>query len=210
MFFGFLALYVLTITIRGEWSAFFLVQEIIPGAVGIRVGFRSQVISGMFMAVAFAVVAEAFLRRERSSNSSPKWRLRNPALEPAVLVVGVLLVLEQINRASASRFDRVTEQALLASVPRPPSECRAFAYYNDGSRPHAALLVDAMRISQKFDLPTVNGYSGGAPPGWTLNRVWEPDYMDRVKQWARDNGLAGPLCFYVEPTKTWSFIDTSR
>ena len=65
--------------------------------------------------------------------------------------LGILLVLELINRASVSRFDRLTEQALLASVPRPPSACRAFAYYNDGSRPHAALLVDAMRISQNFD-----------------------------------------------------------
>ena len=209
VFVGFLALYVLTITIRGEWSAFFLVQEIIPGAVGIRVGFRSQVISGMFMAVAFAVVAEAFLRRERSANSSPKPRLRTTMLEPAVLALGILLVLEQVNLASMSKFDRVAEEALLASVPRPPSECRAFAYYNDGSRTLPALLVDAMRISQKFDVPTMNGYSGGTPPGWDLN-PWKEGYMDHVKQWARDNGVAGPLCHYVEPTKTWSFIDPLR
>jgi len=210
VFVGFLAMYVLTISIRGAWSPFFLVQEIIPGAIGIRVGFRSQVISGMFVAVAFAVVAEAFLRRKSASHPLPKTGRAFGAFEPAVLVVAILLTLEQVNLASVSRFDRLTEQALLASVPAPPPGCRAFAYYNDGSRALPALLVDAMRISQKFGVPTVNGYSGGVPPGWILNGVWEPDYWDRVKQWARDKSLAGPLCRYVEPTKSWSYTDPSR
>jgi hypothetical protein len=203
-------MYVLTISIRGEWSPFFLVQEVVPGAVGIRVGFRSQVISGMFIAVAFSVVAEAFLRGRSAEKSSTEEGRRIRALEPAVLLVGTLLLLEQVNLASMSSFDRIKEQALLASVPAPPSGCRAFAYYNDGSRSLAAVLVDAMRISQKFGVPTVNGYSGGAPPGWTLNGVWEGDYVDRVKQWVRVKDIAGPLCLYVEPTKTWSFMDLSR
>jgi hypothetical protein len=200
VFVGFIAMYVLTISIRGEWSPFFLVQEVVPGAVGIRVGFRSQVISGMFIAVAFSVVAEAFLRGRSAEKSSTEEGRRIRALEPAVLLVGTLLLLEQVNLASMSSFDRIKEQALLASVPAPPSGCRSLA----------AVLVDAMRISQKFGVPTVNGYSGGAPPGWTLNGVWEGDYVDRVKQWVRVKDIAGPLCLYVEPTKTWSFMDLSR
>ncbi len=64
-----------------------------------------------------------------------------------------------------------------------------------------------MRIGQKFNLPTVNGYSGGVPTGWNLGNVWDPAYLERIKHWSRDKGLVGTLCYYVEPTKTWSFID---
>ena len=61
VFIGFLALYLLTITIRGEWSAFFCCARDHSRCRRNQGGFRSQVISGMFMALAFAVVAEAFL-----------------------------------------------------------------------------------------------------------------------------------------------------
>jgi hypothetical protein len=201
--FGFAMVYALTISIRGEWSPFFLVQKIVPGAVGIRVGFRSQVISGMFITVAFALVAEAYLRRSAASPS----RSGVLARSLIVLAVGGVLVAEQVNLLSVSGLDRTREEALLAGVPPPPAQCRAFAYYNDGSRSLQAVHVDAMRISQKFGLPTVNGYSGGVPTGWDLSGVWDPAYLDHVKKWLRDNGFAGPLCYYVEPTKTWSFVD---
>lgn len=192
--------YILTISFRGEWSLFLLVQKIIPGAVAIRVGFRSQVISGMFLCVALAMAAEAFLRRCVARQSVTFGCI-------VVLALGLLLVTEQVNLRSLSQVDRTKESALLASVPRPPDQCRAFAYYNDGSRSLAAIHVDAMRIAQKFGVPTVNGYSGGAPIGWTLSNVWDPGYLDRVKEWVRQNGFVGPLCYYSEPTKTWSFID---
>jgi hypothetical protein len=200
VFFGFAALYLLTISFRGEWSLFLLVQKIIPGAVGIRVGFRSQVVSGMFVCVALALGAEAFLRR-CARNLSPSSVSIGSTI---VLALGLLLLTEQANLASLAHFDRTKENALLASVPPPPNQCRAFAYYNDGSRALAAIHVDAMRIAQKYGLPTVNGYSGRAPVGWNLSNVWEPDYLDRVKDWARHKGFVGPLCFYSEPTKTWS------
>jgi len=67
-----------------------------------------------------------------------------------------------------------------------------------------------MRISQRFGLPTVNGYSGGVPVGWDLGVIWAPDYLDRVKRWLRDKSFAGTLCYYVEPTKTWSIIDQAE
>jgi hypothetical protein len=203
LLFGLAVLYILTISFRGEWSLFLLVQKMIPGAVGIRVGFRSQVISGMFLCVALAVAAEAFLRR-RARNLSPRSVSIGSTI---VLAFGLLLLTEQVNLRSLAQFDYIKENALLASVPPPPDQCRAFAYYNDGSRGLAAIHVDAMRIAQKYGIPTVNGYSGGAPVGWNLSNVWEPDYLARVKDWVRKNGFIGPLCYYSEPTKTWSFVD---
>ena len=104
-------------------------------------------------------------------------------------------------------LDRFQEIGFLDATPSPPAACHVFAIYNDGSRMLQAIHIDAMRISQEFDLPTVNGYSGGVPPGWDLGGVWDPSYLDRVKKWLRDKGIAGPLCYYVVPTKTWSVVE---
>ena len=203
--FGYMMVYLLTITVLGK-SLFFLVQDFVPGAVAIRVGFRSQVLSALFMTLAFAIAAEAYLRRDDAK--LPRWyHLSRAARTLAVLGVAVLIALEQVDLRSVARLDRVQENAMLASVPPPPTECRAFAIYNDGSRMLQAIHIDAMRISEKFGLPTVNGYSGGNPPGWDLGNVWDPSYQDKVRKWARDKGVAGPLCLYDATIKSWRPID---
>ena len=203
--FGYLMLYVFTISVLGR-SLFLLVQDFVPGAVAIRVGFRSQVLSSLFMTLAFAIAAEAYLRHD--ANKLTSWyHLGRPGRTLAVLAVAVLVALEQVDLRSVAQLDRVREDAMLASVPRPPAECRAFAIYNDGSRMLQAIHIDAMRISQKFGLPTINGYSGGNPSGWDFGNVWEPSYLDKVRKWARDKGIAGPLCLYDATVKSWRPID---
>lgn len=204
--FAFAMVYALTISVRGVWSPFFLVQEIIPGAIAIRVGFRSQVVSGMFITAAFALVAEAYLRRGGSRMVS--FGSFHIAARLLIVLGGcILLALEQVDVQSLSNLDRVKENVLLAAVPPPPGECRVFAYYNDGSRSLQAIHVDAMRISQRFGLPTVNGYSGGVPPGWDFGNVWEPNYLDKVRKWLRDNKVVGTPCYYDATKTSWSRID---
>lgn len=196
--FGYVMLYVLTISFRGTTSLFLLVQKIVPGAIAIRVGFRSQVISALFITLAFAVVMEAYLRRAERQDASAG-RVRSLA----ILLVGGVLALEQVNLQSLSFADREREVALIASAPPPPASCRVFAIYNDGSRMLQAIHIDAMRLAQRFGIPTVNGYSGGNPIGWDLGHVWEAEYLDRVRRWARDKGVAGPLCLYDATVKMW-------
>jgi hypothetical protein len=198
---GYLLLYVLTITFRGTTSLFLLVlQKILPGAIAIRVGFRSQVISAMFMTLAFAVVAEAYLRRPRS-----RAVLRAGAVTGSltILLIGMVLALEQVDLKSLSFADREKEIAIIAAVPPPPTLCKAFGVYNDGSRKLQAIHIDAMRMAQRFGIPTVNGYSGGNPPGWDFGNVWEGDYVDKLKTWSRNKGVTGPLCLYDASRKTW-------
>jgi hypothetical protein len=197
--FGYLMLYVLTISFRGTTSLFLFLQKIVPGAIAIRAGFRSQVVSALFITLAFAVAAEAYLRREQRQEHAPAVGARSLA----VLLVGAVLALEQVDLRSLSSADREREVAIVASAPPPPASCRAFAITNDGSRMLQAIHIDAMRLSQRFGIPTLNGYSGGNPPGWNLSNVWEPDYIDNVKSWAREKGLTGPLCLYDASIRTW-------
>jgi hypothetical protein len=198
--FGYVMLYVLTISFRGTTSLFLIVQKIVPGAVAIRVGFRSQVVSALFITLALAVAAEAYLRRAERRDPV---RLAGGARSLAILLVGGVLALEQVDLKSLSFADREREVAIVANAPPPPASCRVFAIYNDGSRMLQAIHIDAMRLSQRFGIPTLNGYSGGNPPGWDFGNVWESNYIDKLKNWARDKGLAGPLCLYDASVKTW-------
>ena len=199
--FGYVTLYVLTISFRGTSSLFLFVQKIVPGAIAIRVGFRSQVVSALFITLAFAVAAEAYLRRTERQDAAHPSAGRGRAL--AILLLGGVLALEQVDLKSLSFADRDRELATIASAPPPPAACRVFAIYNDGSRKLQAIHIDAMRLAQRFGIPTLNGYSGGNPPGWDFGNVWEPDYIDKLKIWARDKGVAGPLCLYDATVKTW-------
>lgn len=200
--FGYVVLYVLTISFRGTTSLFLLVvQKIVPGAIAIRVGFRSQVVSAMFMTLAFAVMAEAYLRR--AERRDPAHASAAGVRTLAVLLIGGVLALEQVDLRSLSFANREREVAIVASAPSPPASCRVFAIYNDGSRKLQAIHIDAMRLAQRFGIPTLNGYSGGNPPGWDFGNVWEGNYIDKLKTWSRNEGVAGPLCLYDATTKTW-------
>jgi hypothetical protein len=206
IFFGYAMLYLCTITIRGTTSIFFFVQDFVPGAVAIRFGFRSQVLSAGFMSLAFAAAAEAYIRLGNDRSVGWRW-LKVPARDIAVLVVAAILALEQVDLHSLARLNRIREETMLADTPPPPVECRVFAIYNDSSRMLQAIHTDAMRISQRFEIPTVNGYSGGNPPGWDFGNVWESTYLDKVRRWVRDKKVAGPLCLYDATVKRWRRID---
>jgi hypothetical protein len=198
--FGYLMVYAFTISFRGTTSLFLLVQKVIPGAIAIRTGFRSQVISAMFVTLAFAVAAETYLR---SSERAPTATIFGRWRSLGVLGLGVVLALEQVDIKSFTLLDRVRETAMVADAPPPPANCRVMAVYNDGSRWLPAIHIDAMRLSQRLGIPTVNGYSGGGPPGWNIGNVWEPDYIEKVRTWMRKQHEAGPLCLYDATVKSW-------
>ncbi|MDP9179502.1 MAG: hypothetical protein M3O61_17645, partial [Gemmatimonadota bacterium] len=54
--------------------------------------------------------------------------------------------------------------------------------------------IDAMLISVMRRVPTLNGYGGHVPPGWSLREVEAPDYEQRIAQWIARYRVAGPVC----------------
>jgi hypothetical protein len=67
----------------------------------------------------------------------------------------------------------------------------------------APLQLHAMLISQRYDLPTVNGYSGWTPEGWDLHLPTTPGYRERVLAWANRHQVLSGLCAYHVDTRTW-------
>jgi hypothetical protein len=74
---------------------------------------------------------------------------------------------------------------------------------HDPARPFWAVQVDAMLISQRLGLPTVNGYSGGTPPGWTTTDPFDPTYGASISRWLDAHGLRSVACALDLGARTW-------
>jgi hypothetical protein len=179
-----------------DGSAWMLIWHL-PGADAIRATDRIQVASDLVTALALVALATEAL---------PHWRRQKstPILVLALVLSGLILV-EQINNTPESQLRRSAQIALLRSVPAPPPGCQSF-YVTDtvtSRLPFYQYQTDAMLISQRVGLPTLNGYSGDDPPGWSLNFVGTPSYAGLVSQWVSAHGLVG-VCDLDLGHMSWS------
>jgi hypothetical protein len=75
--------------------------------------------------------------------------------------------------------------------------CRSFYvkrasedYMSRSDHVPALYAGDALFISLRHGLPTLNGYSAWSPDGWTLNDPRDHDYGERVRDWIQRNRLS--------------------
>jgi len=158
-------------------SPWHIVYMLVPGANGMRAISRYVLVLALPMSIAFAAV----LNRTR--------------LSPAMVLVAMFAIVEQFGRAP--NFSAKAEMARLRSVAATlPPGCDAFYA---GASPIRTQVkheyqIDAMLISSITHVPTLNGYGGYHPPGWTLQQVEAPDYDNRVRQWIVSNHVTGNVC----------------
>lgn len=178
----------LLVTRIGTFSLFWLPFHLIPGGSAVRGGGRIHFLTNMWVVSGLAVVLQYWIDKAVRAG-----RQRRAVLSGAIL--GFCLI-EQINLLPA-HVSRSSEFAWLATVPSPPPECRAFLM----SEPRKDF--EAMWVSLKTGLPTLNGNSGWSPPHWRLDdrRV---DYFDAARQWIAHKGLREQVCVYNQKARTWS------
>jgi hypothetical protein len=186
----------------------------IPGATVIRRTNRLGVVTGLVASLA-AVCAVSAIYSVRGRQ--PYQFLRRAA----IVVLLVLAVVEQINTtpsgsrmSGATVLDRSAQLRFLRSATAPPPACRSF-YVLD--RTHTSLApagaagyyiavtdqIDAMLISQKFRIPTLNGYTSYRPPDWGLLDPFAPQYPAAVRSWANEHNMQGGLCQLDLATMRW-------
>jgi hypothetical protein len=110
----------------------------------------------------------------------------------------VILVADWHTRSFA--FSR-TREVFDHWVSRPiavDSSCRSFfvtgaseAYLSRSDHLGALFAMDAAFISLRTGIPTLNGYSAWAPPGWDLSSPHDARYMTRVREWIARHRLTG-------------------
>jgi len=180
----------------------------LPGAKALRAIDRAQIVTGYlaFLTVA-AAATEVFqrlswsrARHYESGRAGRRW-----LLYPSMALL-CLVVVEQWNTADTSMVSRRTQNALLASVRPAPSGCRTFFVVDsqNSRMPFFEYQIDAMLISQKLRLPTINGYTAHNPPAWNLERPGDPAYLDSVQSWLTQNRLSGGVCKLDLAGMNWS------
>jgi hypothetical protein len=65
--------------------------------------------------------------------------------------------------------------------------------------------TDAMWISLRTGLPTLNGFSGWAPPGWELLGAADPS--GAARRWIAHSGLREQVCLYDRTARRWSLFE---
>lgn len=179
------------LTLRiGDASAWWLVYQYVPGAKAARVVARYQiflVVPVLLLALAWLA---AFARRQRR-------------LAPALAVLlGAVLLAEQLNAYAPRFLDRPLELARLRAVPPPPAACRAFFVTAARSESRFGEEVanvynhntEAMLIAATLGLPTINGISTFNPPHWPGGFPPQPEYLEAVRRYAAAWNVADGLC----------------
>jgi len=121
--------------------------------------------------------------------------------KPVLIGVTLLSMLEQGRTTpTLDRFELRHATAALTRQIDPKAE--AFFLSDSGPSPSPALIdrlplrvhLDAMMASLESGVPTINGYSGGTPPGWRFEGLSlappdSPHVEAQLDAWCREKGL---------------------
>ncbi len=183
----------------GTFFAWDLVRWL-PGASAIRAVGRIGLVAN---AVLLLACCAACAPNRWSWLTMPR---RRPLIACAVAIC-TLLVMEQIHTSEPVYLSRPTELSVLAAVPQAPPTCRYFALESFGQTKRLVdVQTEAMMLSLRLGLPTVNGYSGSFPKGWNLFVTTSPSYRHAIATWAAARHLKGQGCIYNATTTQWSAL----
>lgn len=190
---------------HGDFLLWKYVWEFFPGAKGMRVTARYV----LFLLFPLSLVLSHLL-----------YFLRGKVNNVVLLILCAFFILEQVNLAPNAFFNRKTQNDFVKSLPIPPSECKAF--YVVGQRvnefpinnnnvyvslyPHN---VDAMLISEIFQLRTINGFSSFTPPSWNFAKDPLPTYMQRVNVYINEHNIRDGMCEFDLEKLRWTYFPTN-
>ncbi len=190
-------------------SPWIAVHFLVPGASGIRVVVRYQLI---LILPVLLVTAGAF-RSELMDMIARKQAL-------AVTLTGFLLA-EQINFTPIAELNRQRQRADLLTIAPPPPDCAAFYAVNTrttevpATNPSSPIYqrpenkgkylhnVDSMLLAQLWRVPTLGGYSTFQPRDWVFSDPLKPGYDARVRRYIDSHRLSGVCRLDVRDAQPW-------
>lgn len=189
------------LTLRiGSFSLYWLLYHLVPGAAAIRVGGQIQLLVNLWVVAAVAMLID------RRIAAAPLGSRKLEQIGAAAVLL--FCVAEQVNLFQVG-LPRSQTLTALAAVPSPPVECGSFLVAVPGGRATTEDHADAMWISLKTGLPTLDGTSPWSPPGWRLS---DPsiDYLAAARSWIRTSNPPGQTCLYDRRSRQWSLFDAGK
>jgi hypothetical protein len=176
-----LTLFLCTLLLPGGASLWGLAYSTLPGARAIR-----------------AVGRVSFLLLLPLSAGVAAWI--DDSKRPRVLVAALaLLAMAEQGRSTPSLDRHELRDSTTAIVRRIDPGASAFLYTSAEPLPSSSLLealplrvhLEAMLASLDSGVPTINGYSGGTPPGWPFETASEAGTEALLNRWIQEQRLEG-------------------
>ena len=190
----------------GDVSLWEPVYRWIPGASAIRIPFRMNSFLVLPSLLVMAVGTKTLLANIPKAGKSAKI---------AVMVLGLLMVLEQwtFSPSHPWRLEANKLRQELGEIPPPPPDATSFYILNkadDLKRFSVIAEFRAMLVSQEFDLPTVNGYSGLFPPKYPFRDILrnhcDCDYDTTMLRWLVEKNVMQGVYALDYPERRWQKI----
>ena len=182
----------------GVVSPWWLVYKCIPGGSAVRSVYRFNIFLMLPVSLVVAYGTDQMTHVLGSSGISVRKLLLS------LLVLAMLA--EQCNTFHRDILRKQSERTILQQVPAPPANCTAMVIMAQ-TTPYpgwwAPVQISSTLISQRFNIPTLNGLSGWIPKGWSLDNPSDPTYGDRAVSWAKEHNVLDGLCAYQMETRTW-------
>lgn len=175
---------------RGGRSPWWFVMDLFPGGRSVRVIYRFQQVIMAFLVLVLGLGVRAVLRREVQS------RL-------LVALACALLAAEQYTEYGVTWSKREYRDRL-ARIPAVPEGCSSFffAFAAADAWNTTLIQIDAMLVAQRDLVPTVNGYTGRAPLGWSVYGATRGQMEAGANEWVRQRGLER-VCVYDTERRSW-------
>lgn len=182
----------LPISVHGQ-SLWFLISNLIPGGSGVRVIARFY----LFLTFPITILIAFFLKQCIDFFGQKK---------PLIYLLASFVILSQVNRQPYVHLNVDEQLSLIENAPTPPQECKSFFVKNPILTVNTNFdklyrqNLQAMLLSDNWNLSTLNGFSTFNPPDWVFDRT--PSYLERVGAYVDKHKLL-QVCSYDIGAKQW-------
>ena len=188
----------------GDSTLWWVIWRLVPGASVIRITQRFQFVLSLFV----VVVTTVGLSRVSALGSLFTDGLTGASRHRAAWRAGFLFLLacmlaEQLNLGHFHLMNRNQERQRLDRVAPPPLWCRSAFFLVTRPDTLGFVTLDAMLLSLRHGLPTVNGY--GHSPHYGVGDPRSPGYLMGVKAWLDRYRLGEGVCAVDLDTGQWKY-----
>lgn len=177
----------------GDQTVWRFVFDHIPGASAIRVPSRLNLVLLIPAILMICIVLHGLLMRNKT------W------LRRLTVIIAILVLLEQIQLVNPANLYRNEKMKLATHAAHPPLGIDAFLAF---SKPWEGWNTDvpqntATFLAEQWNMPTINGRSGFAPPHWNFFGMDRALGLDPLIHWATVSGISGKIGIYDISANQW-------
>lgn len=177
----------------GDQTVWRFVFDHIPGASAVRVPSRLSLVLLIPAILMVCLPLHGLLMRQRP------WGTR------LALTISIVVLLEQIQLVNPANLYRKEKLELASRATPPPAEIDAFLAF---SKPWEGWNTDvpqntATFLAERWNVPTINGRSGFAPPHWNFFGMDRAQGLDPLINWATNSGISGKVGIYDMSANQW-------